>query len=286
MLLAKLNWRFKKEKDSLWAKVLSKKYCMRSRTPNHLLKSRTCSTTWAAMKKGADMSIEGSKWIAGTNSNLSFWSDKWLSRGTMRNLIEGPLNQGEDQLLFKDIVGFNGWNWHALSFFISKQLALEIKATPLPFSSTCEDRISWISSTNGDFDIKEAYRIACTEKSVSDHHLFHGAWVWKVLSLPKVQCFLWQCCHQSIPTRALLAARGINIDPLCPLYRLALETIIHLLRDYPFSQISGTVQPPTDPNDFYGSNLMEWLRQNCCSSLRSPLGSIWLEEWKSGRREN
>ena len=186
VLLAKLNWRFKKENDSFWAKVLSKKYCMHSRTPNHLLKSRTCSTTWAAMKKGADMFMEGSKWIAGKNGNLSFWFNKWLSRGTMRNLIEGPLNQGEDQLLRKDIVGFNGWNWHALSF-IFKQLALEIKATPLPFSSTCEDRISWISSTNGDFDIKEAYKIACTEKLVSDHNLFHGSWVWKVLLLPKVQ---------------------------------------------------------------------------------------------------
>ncbi|XP_030970900.1 uncharacterized protein LOC115991336 [Quercus lobata] len=172
------------------------------------------------MKKGVDMFMEGSKWIASKNGNLSFWFNKWLSRGTMRNLIEGPLNQGEDQLLLKDIVGFNGWNWHALSF-IFKQLALEIKATPLPFSSTCEDRISWISSTNGDFDIKEAYKIACTEKSVSDHNLFHGSWVWKVLLLPKVQCFLWQCYHQSILSHALLAVRGIDIDPLCPLYRNA-----------------------------------------------------------------
>lgn len=265
-------------KESLWAKVLSKKYFMRSRAPNHLLKSRTCSTTWAAMKKGADEFIEGSKWIVGKNSNLSFWSNKWLSRGTMRNLIKGPLNRGEDQLLLKDIVGFNGWNLHGLSFSIPKQLAFEIKATPLSFLSTCEDSISWISSTNGDFDIKEAYRIACKEKSVSEHNLFHGAWVWKVLSLPKLQRFLWQCCHQSIPTCAVLAAKGIDIEPFCPLCRSAPKTIIHLLRDCPSSQNFWiNFPPPIDPNDFYGSNFMEWLRQNCCSSLSSPLQNI---DWK------
>lgn len=172
-------------------------------------------------------------------------------------------------------MGFNGWNWHALSLSIPKQLALEIKATPLPFSSTCEDRISWISSTNGDFDIKEAYRIACMEKLVSGHNLFHGAWVWKVLSLPNLQCLLWKCCHQSIPIHALLAARGIDIDPLCSLCRLAPETIMHLLRVYPSSKkFWNSFPPPTNPNDFYGSNFMEWLYQNCCSSLCSPLGSI------------
>ena len=135
----------------------------------------------------------------------------------MRNLIEGPLNRGEDQFLLKDIVGFNGWNWDALSFSFLKKLALDIKATPLPFSSSYEDKFSWISFTNGEFKLKEAYRIACTERSESDHNPFHGAWVWKVLSLPKVQCFHWQCCHQSIPTRVVLAARGINIDHICPL---------------------------------------------------------------------
>ena len=60
VLLAKLNWRFRKESDSLWAKVLSKKYCIRNRIPNHVFRSRICSTTWAAMKKGASVFMEGS----------------------------------------------------------------------------------------------------------------------------------------------------------------------------------------------------------------------------------
>lgn len=99
-------------------------------------------------------------------------------------------------------------------------------------------------------------------------------------SLPKVQvqCFLWQCCHQSIPTRAVLAARGIDINPLCSLCRSAPETMTHMLRDCPSSQeFWNSFPPPVDPSDFYRSNLMEWLHQNCCSSLRFPLHNI---DWK------
>ena len=56
-------------------------------------------------------------------------------------------------------MGFNGWNWDALSFSFPKKLALDIKATPLPFSSSYEDKFSWISFTNGEFKLKEAYRL-------------------------------------------------------------------------------------------------------------------------------
>ncbi|KAL4627044.1 hypothetical protein ACB092_05G139400 [Castanea dentata] len=253
---------------------------MHSQTPNNLFKTRICSPIWAAMKKGAAVFLEGSKWTAGKDSNLSFWTDKWVSKGTLKSLIEGPLKRREDLLLLRDLVGFNGWNWHALSFPIPKHLALEIKATPLPFSSSCEDRISWIFSTNGDFDLKEAYKIACMEKAVSNHTPFQGYWVWNVLSLPKVQVFLWQCCHQSIPTRVALAARGVDIEPLCPLCRSTPETIIHLLRDCPSSKEFWNCPPPprpVDPDCFYGSNLLDWLELNCRSSLCSPIHNI---DWK------
>ena len=45
----------------------------------------------------------GIKWIVRNYSNLTFWFDKWMSEGSIRNLIMGPLNKGEDSLLLKDI---------------------------------------------------------------------------------------------------------------------------------------------------------------------------------------
>lgn len=89
--------------------------------------------------------------MAGKDSLLSLWFDKWLNMGTLRSLISGPLNRGEEFLLLKDISGFFGWNWEGLSFVIPATLQLEIKATPLPLSSQGGNRLSLFSSPNGDF---------------------------------------------------------------------------------------------------------------------------------------
>lgn len=79
------------------------------------------------------MFLEGSKWIAGKDSNLSFWTDKWLSKGTLRSLIEGPLKRGEDLLLLRNVVGFSGWNWHS-SLSTSQSIWLLKLKLPLSLS--------------------------------------------------------------------------------------------------------------------------------------------------------
>lgn len=82
-----------------------------------------------------------------------------MNKGTLRSQIVSPLNVGEEYLSLEDISNFSGWNWKSLSFAFPKQLALEMKATPLPFSNQGVDRLSWISSPNGDYNLKEAYRL-------------------------------------------------------------------------------------------------------------------------------
>ena len=91
-LLAKLNWRFHPKKDSLWAWVLSHKYRPWKRQP--LSRSRICSTTWTTLKKGEKVFKSGIKWIIGNDSNLTFWFDKWMSEGSVRNLIMGLFEYG------------------------------------------------------------------------------------------------------------------------------------------------------------------------------------------------
>lgn len=110
---------------------------------------------------------------------------------------------------------------------------MEIKVTPIPYSKLREDRLSWSSSPSGEFRLKDAYRITNAKESKSVIQPFNGAWVWKIPSLPGIKCFLWQCCHLSIPVRALLVERGMNISLICPMCNAAPKTIIHALRDCP-----------------------------------------------------
>ena len=153
-----------------------------------------------------------------------------------------------------------------LSFF-TKPLLLEIKATPFPFSNQRDDRISWYSSPNGDFKLKEAYRLANGVDRSLAGQLFRDEWVWKVVSLPKIKCFLWQCCHQSILIRAVLSKRGMDIPFLCPMCNDASETIIHALKDCPKAKLFwNSLSLPFPSNLFYGMNLIDWLNLNCKTS--------------------
>ncbi|KAK7845491.1 putative ribonuclease h protein [Quercus suber] len=120
------------------------------------------------------------------------------------------------------------------------------------------DRISWASSPNGEFDLKEAYKLVCET------------------TVPKIKCFLWQCLHKSIPSRDVLIARGLNIPHSCPLGCNEVESIIHILRDCPQARAFwDSFSPPLPPNIFYGTNLLDWLRINCTSHQRSSSNIPW-----------
>ena len=107
-LLAKLNWRSKTEKATLWVRVLSHKYRgQRRRSPN-LLNVISCSPTWTGIKMGEDTINKGAKWVAGSNSGLSLWFDKWMDTGTLKSCIFGSLNGGEEDIKLKDVTGFFG----------------------------------------------------------------------------------------------------------------------------------------------------------------------------------
>ena len=98
-------------------------------------------------------------------------------------------------------------------------------------------------------------------------------WVWNISAIPKIKCFLWQCSHHSIPVRVILAERGMNITPLCPVCNAAPEKIIHALKDCPKAQLFwNSFSPPCSAASFSGTHLMVWLRINC-KSMRQWRGS-------------
>ena len=95
-------------------------------------------------------------------------------------------------------------------------------------------------------------------------------------TLPKIRCFLWQCCHLSIPVWEVLAARRMNISHLCPICNSGPESIIHMLRDCSLArQVWDSLIPLAALGSFYVSNLVNWLCSNCNSHASSHLGIPW-----------
>lgn len=90
------------EKESLWARVLTKKYFNRRRrrvgNQINLGRIKGCTTVWKGIKEEESILKKGTKWIAGQESKLSLWCDKWLNKGTLRELIADPFNREEEHL--------------------------------------------------------------------------------------------------------------------------------------------------------------------------------------------
>ena len=121
--------------------------------------------------------------------------------------------------------------WQNLSFSLLNSLMQEIKATPISFAALSADRIIWCSSLSGNFDLKEAYKLACLEDEGWSSISFNGEWIWKVSTILKIQCFIWQCFLQSIPTHGVHSTRGLSIPDVSPLCNEGIEPITQALRD-------------------------------------------------------
>lgn len=53
--------------------------------------------------------------------------------------------------------------------------------------------------------------------------------IWKLKDPANVQFFVWQFSHGALPTKGMLAERGIPIDPACPFCGAGVESIEHCL---------------------------------------------------------
>ena len=228
-LAAKLCWRMENSKSEGWADVLRKKYMFRlARKP------KAYTRAWNVVKIGRSICEKGSKWTVGCNSPLSFWNDKWLNIGSIRSLIEGPLNQGESEVCIKELTTNNGWDLTNLSFVFPNHILNAIRAIPLRRYVVREDHRSWISSLNGEFDSRNAYLLSIDENLEIPG--FHGKWIWKIHTLPKIKIFLWKCLHMSLPVKAILTHHGIGSLEGCDSCTELEESIIHVLSDCPIAK--------------------------------------------------
>lgn len=121
-LLAKLNYSFHAEKDSLWAKVLRYKYYTHQRINSRNIARLPKSPTWKGLKMGEDIFKQGVKWIPGQGSNLNFWTDSWFDLGPIRSSIQSPFTLETANLKLYELRTPTGWNWASLPFVFPPDL--------------------------------------------------------------------------------------------------------------------------------------------------------------------
>ena len=259
-LLSKLNWRFNTEREAIWVQVLKKKYCSGRRSNAHNANALPCSSVWAAMKKGMDTFNRGSRWMVGRDSNLSVWYSNWTLRGSLRQLIQGPLTYEASLLEIKDFLVDTGWDWQKIPFELPHDVKTMIQATPIALTSRGVDKLAWAESPKGTFELKSAYNIAM---GFLDAPSFPANWIWTAETLPRIKTFLWMCAHNSIGVKVCLERRGVVQDNLCPICHNGSETILRALHDcLHLKPVWNELGITSMNHGFWRSDLQTWLSFN------------------------
>jgi hypothetical protein len=188
---------------------------------------------------------------------VSFWHDLWVGDRPLRCLVQGPLSPLEDSFRVCDVIeSVSMWDFSKISLTLPSNTCEAIKAILVCPSRPLADRCVWDSS-GGEFNLKKAYSIACNTQSECIKHK-PSDWIWKVRTNPRIQFFIWQCYHLSVPVRDTLASKGINIPTFCPRCLGSNEILIHLLRDCPDSiAFWNAFRFPNVGNQFYSASLVD-----------------------------
>ena len=186
------------------------------------------------MKQASGILEKGIKWVAGFDSKLSFWYDKWMDMVKIRSLIESPLRREEDKWMVRDVHVGERWDFSKFSFVFLDKILRMLRAVPFPSSYWCEDKVVWGYSPSGEFDQKTTHAIARGDSGLAAR--FKGDWVWKVDSMPRIKCFLWKVCHRSILVKEVLYGRDITQDAQCCVCNNERDSIIHAIRDCSFAK--------------------------------------------------
>lgn len=147
-LIMALAWRFHTNShDSLWARVLAAKYANASPS--------SYSPIWKSIQIGTQLCKQGTAYLIGDDSTISFWIDDWC--GTpLRNLIEGPLFVTEQDTNVSHYIKNGKCDLDLLSFDMPTHILDKILSTKIPIHHQ-EDSVYWRYTPSGHFTTSSAY---------------------------------------------------------------------------------------------------------------------------------
>lgn len=180
-LLASLNWRFLKNKNQLWAKVLANKCTYRGQMPNYKSYSYD-SYIRKILVSSFSLFFTCISWNIGDGYNIFIWKDKWIEASySLRQVIQGPIHESKNKLLVSHLLTNNNWDLSNLSFGIPNDIRSPILNTYIQTSPHKKDKLFWNQSIHGNFNTKSAYimYLSSINKTITNTNQIHD-WVWKI----------------------------------------------------------------------------------------------------------
>lgn len=142
----------------------------------------------------------------------------------------------------------------------------------------------WAFSKTRIFTVRSCYHSILEDGSGEgeDGGSFEGVteaqweWIWSLKVPLKVRNFLWQACHNIIPTRAAIVRRKVGWNPFCEFCHSAVETEVHIFFECPYFQSIWSNPPfqfrvPVPAPNFTAG--IRWIRDNSDHQIL-PLAAV------------
>ena len=106
--------------------------------------------------------------------HAKFWTDHWLPDGPLRDKIEGPLPQGEEDRSIDSIFSSGRWNFQTIPVHLPLDLQEHTLGHPIPFFPINPDKLLWPGPT-GHCTVKQATKFLFICEGVESNAAY---WNW------------------------------------------------------------------------------------------------------------
>jgi len=230
--LAKLAWKILTQPENLWVQQMRAKYG----APERFFEARskpTDSWVWKCLLRLRPFIKQGIRWKVGNGRSINFWTDNWCAEDNLLSLLDRDPSSIPD--LDMKVSAFispdKQWDSSHLSLYLPSDFIQTIQSIPLPITDVA-DSFCWGYFGSGAFSTKSATWKA-HDNIPRDQPKWKYQWIWKLDVAPKIRIFLWQLCHNSLPSRGTLMRRGLQLDPLCSACDTDIEDTDHIFLHCP-----------------------------------------------------
>ena len=232
--LAKLAWKFLTTPENFWVQMIIAKYGNPDRFFN-CKPRQSDSWVWKCILRLRPFIKQGLRWKLGNGKTINFWTDAWCLDESLGAKVGSDLSSIPD--VHCKVCDFftsdKQWDSAKLGQVLPPDLVQAVQGIPIPITDV-PDSFCWGLTGNGSFTTKSATWKA--HDISSDHPEWKFKWLWKVNVMPKIKVFLWQLCHNSLPSRGTLFRRGLQLDPTCPACLNDIEDTDHIFLHCPMAR--------------------------------------------------
>ena len=169
--LMKWLWKFLKEEQSLWYKVIKSKFDIH---PNHwdskVVERGTFRSPWKVISSLYSEFHQMVSFKIGNGNKVRFWEDRWADENTLKGLFPSlfrlstfssrPVSDFVDQMSSQE-EGYTSWNFHFSHNLVDREIVqLQDLLQSLKGRNLCnsmEDRRIWLADFSGIFSCKSAF---------------------------------------------------------------------------------------------------------------------------------